>query len=1199
MILNRALSATGKTSPADISACTPEERDRVRSCCDDAVLAQYECACGKWFELEAGTSSERTEWDESCAENGYNTQTVVPPWFEETMNRRNAEQKWGWVCDEDGGCTHDAWSGLQTPGKKSGSLSWNQVPVRWVGTQLQVVGSSHTPWPALKNCSEPYDPSGDYVVPGAGLKGTQAIARVQAAGTGVVIPSESGVSGQVLLTRTTDNLKAGSRVTVESAIAAKDRELNTVDAALRPWEQGVRLARKTALRSIFEGLVLKVRDRKVEWAANGTRFDSCEEYAYEKFYRYHQYRDFIAAYANDYRAIFDVAIGKCPSAGRANASTLAKQLDPSLQRQVCGKSLYESKGQSLAVLPGNTGPVAVKNAFFEVEPAPDKVLVAAYPIKIWNDQGRQTVLSCVDKPTPEERRGCFSANLAVVHNTMLEGPVLRDNELLTAIRDAKQWEKTYREANSPRHDYPWHVKMDDGLRAAGVRDEELYAYDELKRELQRLLSQRAEVMKDVQGSYGGWSPPILVDDNPLSKYLWPILQQSLNTLVSKDKSNPSANIQNKTYNDLIIWAEQKGYPVPFVVALVHRTLTVWEKQTGRDASRYRYALEAAQIRWQAEHPDMSTATVQSTAGVQDVNNGSMDSIILSFVSKDVENNLSQVDFNSIEAVELEMQVFRIDERIESVLRTAMGLGCYAKTAALNPCDWSPRLFAETMQVDMDEAVQAAEDKCVKLTKGYGADFIGYEKTALKDKNLACSKSFEDIYSNSTYHFDGWKSTWKSAKDVWLAVRANAPAFEEMWNKVILPPCQQVATESFHKMREIREKGEAKPDHEEMGNSKVALYYDYSFDYGIENLEQYTSGAVLRKNLEEKKLELVELAAFANGQFRTGVKLFGSEFDIINVQAAIKLPKIEQPTNSQEKDKDFEYKSKVAWIVVKSAGIDFFSKGYNLSSNGSSKNNANTTKGAASGNEDGKDFSGTLFEVCQRFTVGPVPMSISAGLSGGMGIAFGPHMDVDYGLPNVQAVLDGSTKAEDQEGFFTAQLGVKIRPYAFLDVFATAAIDLVVVAAGVKANITLINASLPFVAAFGVGADLAIQRSKAVPVEVVKDNMGNALLDDLNNIVQRQDLVLVLPTFAIDFNTGMDLDIRTLDGYISLFAKVDLGFWGKTYQKKIVSWQGPRFSFPLFSYKERLAEIQGLGSISIPLYSFVGDSSKLSEPVLEN
>ena len=54
-------------------------------------------------------------------------------------------------------------------------------------------------------------------------------------------------------------------------------------------------------------------------------------------------------------------------------------------------------------------------------------------------------------------------------------------------------------------------------------------------------------------------------------------------------------------------------------------------------------------------------------------------------------------------------------------------------------------------------------------------------------------------------------------------------------------------------------------------------------------------------------------------------------------------------------------------------------------------------------------------------------------------------------------------------------------------------------------------------------------------------------------------------------------LRTLDGKISLFVKVDLWIWEETYRKKLVDWNGFDFSTNIFNYSFNLG-----GTLSYPI-----------------
>ena len=48
-------------------------------------------------------------------------------------------------------------------------------------------------------------------------------------------------------------------------------------------------------------------------------------------------------------------------------------------------------------------------------------------------------------------------------------------------------------------------------------------------------------------------------------------------------------------------------------------------------------------------------------------------------------------------------------------------------------------------------------------------------------------------------------------------------------------------------------------------------------------------------------------------------------------------------------------------------------------------------------------------------------------------------------------------------------------------------------------------------------------------------------------------------------------LRMLDGKLSVFFRLDLGFWEKTWTKKVAGWSGPKKEWKLLGYELKLGD----------------------------
>ncbi len=146
------------------------------------------------------------------------------------------------------------------------------------------------------------------------------------------------------------------------------------------------------------------------------------------------------------------------------------------------------------------------------------------------------------------------------------------------------------------------------------------------------------------------------------------------------------------------------------------------------------------------------------------------------------------------------------------------------------------------------------------------------------------------------------------------------------------------------------------------------------------------------------------------------------------------------------------------------------------------------------------WSRTLAQASTLIWLGPVPVTLSAKGTGTIG---------------VQASF----------GYTAGKLTATAKPYGNLKATATAGIDLVFAAAGVSANLTLINASLPAVA--------------AVSLKTAADGKS-----------------------SFSYDLDLDASLNTLSGSVELWAKVWYIFGSKKWTTTVASWSGLTATYPI-------------------------------------
>ncbi len=166
----------------------------------------------------------------------------------------------------------------------------------------------------------------------------------------------------------------------------------------------------------------------------------------------------------------------------------------------------------------------------------------------------------------------------------------------------------------------------------------------------------------------------------------------------------------------------------------------------------------------------------------------------------------------------------------------------------------------------------------------------------------------------------------------------------------------------------------------------------------------------------------------------------------------------------------------------------------------------------------KEWKHTL--VTLVVTVGPVPLSLKAGIAGRVGVRY----LLAGGIPATQNCDQGFLRVH---GEFT--------PYAGVDAFVSASVDLLVVEAGIEAALTLIELSFPF----HVDLDM----------KVLPEDVG-------------QPATLGDPT-TLDLSAGLDMRITLLSGVLRAFVEVCYIIDCSRFDVTLFEWDGPSHTTNLF------------------------------------
>ncbi|MCA9611866.1 MAG: hypothetical protein KC586_03805 [Myxococcales bacterium] len=157
----------------------------------------------------------------------------------------------------------------------------------------------------------------------------------------------------------------------------------------------------------------------------------------------------------------------------------------------------------------------------------------------------------------------------------------------------------------------------------------------------------------------------------------------------------------------------------------------------------------------------------------------------------------------------------------------------------------------------------------------------------------------------------------------------------------------------------------------------------------------------------------------------------------------------------------------------------------------------------------------------RFVIVFVPVSISAGIAAEIGFRAGLEVEAQgFGVPNECPRL---------------RVGGELTPFAGASGFVEAGIDIGIAAAGIRGELTILEAELPFRPGFAITSDAAIE-------------------GDYENLAA---------SLTVEVEVDAKLRLRTLDGTISAFAEAGICPFCVRAEVDIIDWRGPSFDQTLY------------------------------------
>jgi hypothetical protein len=289
-------------------------------------------------------------------------------------------------------------------------------------------------------------------------------------------------------------------------------------------------------------------------------------------------------------------------------------------------------------------------------------------------------------------------------------------------------------------------------------------------------------------------------------------------------------------------------------------------------------------------------------------------------------------------------------------------------------------------------------------------------------------------------------------------------------------------------------GQQFSDEGRYGNDDFNVSYDYNFSWGLTDYDQ--------KDDEGKPL-FCKSNLRGGGTFNVDGAVFGATKSVVDFDAWAYTK-----TDSSD-GKDYIHEE----LSMKLLGNDIFEPI-------NAKQAAKYSFSATPSTTLGKDGQG--YKMSKTFVVVAVPVTVQGGLTG----TFGVDIKLDAGL------IRDCEGAPDQ-----MNIGVQsnVKPYVDLDAFLAAGIGWSGLSAGVKGEVNLVEAELPFTAKAGL--------------EFHATNSGSDLF-----LVGKSDLKLKL---------------KTLDGKVKLYVEYLIG----SSEREIFSWPGYTLSSTLFDFDAKYPLIQ--------------------------
>ncbi len=819
------------------------------------------------------------------------------------------------------------------------------------------------------------------------------------------------------------------------------------------------------------------------WDANGIAVESCREYAYEKFYDYSKWEDRTHYLGAD-----------------ARAKVLAAYDDEVLPwsigtRMINGIKLRRKDGvQTYEQVFFGSGFTA-KNEFFATPthfPSdPDR----QENITEWNMNGYN--LSFPDPTTGE----VYTAN--TIRPLDILNPIILDEDLWNTLVDGRLHHKVTKT-------WAWHKQMSEDLFAAGYIDEELFARDRLKERYAQLLHQR-HLLK--------W----YLADQILEAYGFSLNQfLEVPDLVPgfhpEQLVNPADDLLNLgTFSQALTQIDVQNEEVQESIGLTTEAI-------------HPGAIGAINLGFvQNNLPGGTTQTAYSgTSNVGPTKNYGLSSGLIHQLTKTHHSSFSDIfeikpGENKFERLARLAEALAVaDFRLESYLNYAADYGCLDLEGP-NPCDWSPDYFANTLRDFVASARERDYQTCLKKTAPPGAanldpntvDAVGFAQL-FTPTDFVEDRFYIDV--GQTQKFAGYYDAQGNPQKLCnlSAYNGNTEDVEWFFRCIDLYRGQLIyaldnaldggGVALDPATNEVK-LSDNTSDGEWLGGDAFGVGYDYAARWSLTGLKEGAGYDPNNPDAPAGDQDWCALKPHLHGHMDVEARAMYADVDLFSASADVGLDPAEGPPNG--------YIEILGQTLIGTKG--------NLQTP-----QADTFHVIF---KDKKELSETFFSVRATVMIGPVPVTIKAGLAGRIGANF--ELSVGSG--------PGSGGSTCQAGGMV--LSARFAPFASVDAFASASLDALIVEAGVKISLVIAGITFPFT------TTLRAEGKVISPTNT--------------------DVRLVI-------DSNLDVVFWFLSGRVSAFVKFCFIIC-ETIEGTIFEWDGPRIVIPLVdtSFSIRLVPLAGI------------------------